>query len=59
MKKGLTQLEATETLAMSQFKYVLIDDEGNIIRYFDHPAEGTIKLTAPIFDINKCEPAPF
>lgn len=59
MRQGLTQLDKMETLDMSQFKYVLVDDEGNIIRYFDHPAEGTIKLLPPIFDINKCEPAPF
>jgi hypothetical protein len=27
--------------------YVLLDDEGNVVRYFDHPAEGTVEVTEP------------
>ena len=25
-------------------KYVLLDDEGQPIRYFDYPAEGTVEI---------------
>ena len=25
-------------------KYVLLDDEGNPVRYFDYPADGTIEV---------------
>ena len=28
-------------------KYVLLDDEGQPIRYFDYPAEGTIEIKEP------------
>jgi hypothetical protein len=27
--------------------YVLLDDEGNVVRYFDHPAEGTVEVIEP------------
>jgi hypothetical protein len=27
--------------------YVLLDDEGNVIRYFDYPAEGTVEIVEP------------
>jgi len=33
-------------------KWVLLDDEGQPIRYFDHPAEGTIKIVEPKFVID-------
>jgi hypothetical protein len=29
---------------MSNLKWVLLDDEGNPIRYFDYPAEGTLEI---------------
>lgn len=25
-------------------KYVLLDDEGQVVRYFDYPAEGTLEV---------------
>lgn len=28
-------------------KYVLLDDEGQPIRYFDYPAEGTVEVKEP------------
>ena len=28
-------------------KYVLLDDEGHPIRYFDYPAEGTVEIKEP------------
>jgi hypothetical protein len=38
--------------------YVLIDDEGNVVRYFYYPAEGTVEVVEPklTFDemLNKC-----
>lgn len=52
-------LEAMEMSVMSKFNYVLVDDEGNAIRFFDYQAAGTIKIVEPIFDITKCEEAPF
>ena len=33
-------------------KWVLLDDEGQPIRYFDHPAEGTIEIVEPKFVID-------
>jgi hypothetical protein len=39
-------------------KYVLLDDEGNVVRYFDYPAEGTVEIVNPklTFDemLDKC-----
>jgi hypothetical protein len=38
--------------------YVLLDDEGNVVRYFDYPAEGTVEVVEPklTFDemLDKC-----
>ena len=38
--------------------YVLLDDEGNVVRYFDYPAEGTVEVVKPklTFDemLDKC-----
>jgi hypothetical protein len=28
-------------------KYVLLDDEGKPVRYFDYPAEGTVEVKEP------------
>jgi hypothetical protein len=28
-------------------KYVLLDDEGNVVRYFDYPAEGAVEIIEP------------
>lgn len=28
-------------------RYVLLDDEGQPIRYFDYPAEGTVEIKEP------------
>lgn len=28
-------------------KYVLLDDDGQAIRYFDYPAEGAIEIVEP------------
>ena len=40
-------------------EYVLLDDEGNPIRYFDYPAEGSVKIEEPkfILDWNNYEEA--
>jgi len=44
-------------------KYVLLDDEGNVVRYFDHEAPGTVpvpeepKLTYDEL-LNECGEAP-
>ena len=27
--------------------YALLDDEGNVVRYFDYPAEGTVEVVEP------------
>jgi hypothetical protein len=38
--------------------YVLLDDEGNVVRYFDYAAEGTVEVVNPklTFDemLDKC-----
>ena len=38
--------------------YVLLDDKGNVARYFDYPAEGTVEIVEPklTFDemLDKC-----
>ena len=46
---------------MSQRKYVLLDDEGNPVRYFDYPAEGTVEIVEPKYEVdwNNFEEAPF
>jgi hypothetical protein len=28
----------------TKMKYALLDDEGNVVRYFDYPAEGTVEV---------------
>ena len=33
-------------------KWVLLDDEGQPIRYFDHPAEGAIEIVEPKYVID-------
>jgi hypothetical protein len=33
-------------------KYVLLDDEGDVIRRFDFPAEGTVKVDEPKYVID-------
>ena len=39
--------------------YVLLDDEGNVVRYFDYPAEGTVEVVEPkyVVDWNNYEEA--
>ncbi len=32
-------------------KYVLLDDEGNVIRWFSYPAEGTVEIKEPEYKI--------
>lgn len=34
-------------LAMNKMKYVLLDEEGQPIRYFDYPAEGAVEVVEP------------
>lgn len=31
----------------TKMKYVLLDDEGQPVRYFDYPAEGTVEVVEP------------
>jgi hypothetical protein len=42
----------------TKIKYVLLDDEGQPIRYFDYPAEGAVEVVEPklTFDemLDKC-----
>ena len=33
-------------------KYVLLDDEGQPIRYFDYPAEGTVEIKETEYKID-------
>jgi hypothetical protein len=33
--------------------YVLLDDEGNVVRYFDYPAEGTVEIVEPKLTFNE------
>jgi hypothetical protein len=42
---------------MTKRKWVLLDDEGSLVRYFDYPAEGTIEVKEPkyIVDWNNYE----
>lgn len=42
-------------------KYVLLDEEGNPIRYFNYPAEGAVEVVEPkhIIDWDDYEEAPF
>jgi hypothetical protein len=42
---------------MSSRKWVLLDDEGSPVRYFDYPAEGTLEVKEPkyIVDWNNYE----
>ena len=41
-------------------KYVLLDEEGNPIRYFDYPTEGTVEVKEEAYKIdwNNFEEAP-
>jgi hypothetical protein len=43
---------------MELVMWVLLDDEGNVVRYFDYPAEGTVEIVEPklTFDemLDKC-----
>ena len=32
--------------------WVLLDDDGQPIRYFDYPAEGTIEIVEPVWVVN-------
>ena len=33
-------------------RYALLDDEGNVIRWFSYPAEGTVEITEPEYKID-------
>lgn len=46
---------------MLQRKYVLLDDEGNPVRYFDYPADGTVEIVEPKHEIDwdNFDEAPF
>ena len=33
-------------------KYVLLDDEGQPVRYYDYPAEGTIEIVEPKYVVD-------
>lgn len=46
---------------MSQHKYVLLDDEGNPVRYFDYPAEGAVEIVEPKYEVDwdNFDEAPF
>ena len=35
-----------------KMKYVLLDDEGQPIRYFDYTAEGTVEIKEPEYKID-------
>lgn len=37
---------------MDKMKYVLLDDEGNIIRYFDYSAEGTVEIKEEVWRVD-------
>ena len=52
MNHGLILLEQTETMAYTTPKYVLLDEEGNPIRYFDYPAEGTVEVKEEVYKID-------
>ena len=41
-------------------KYVLLDEEGQLIRYFDYPTEGTVEVKEEAYKIdwNNFEEAP-
>ena len=49
------------TQANTTTRYVLLDDEGLPIRYFDYPAAGTMLVAEPKYEIdwNNYEEAPF
>jgi hypothetical protein len=38
-----------------QMKYVLLDFEGEPIRYFDYPASGTVEVKEDPIDLSKME----
>ena len=42
-------------------KYVLLDEEGNAVRYFDYPHEGAVEIKEEkwVVDWNNFEEAPF
>ena len=40
------------TQANTTTRYVLLDDEGLPIRYFDYPAEGTVEIKEPEYKID-------
>lgn len=33
-------------------KYVLLDDDGQPIRYFDYPADGTVEIKEPVYKVD-------
>ena len=33
-------------------KYVLLDDDGQPIRYFDYPAEGTVEIKEEVWKVD-------
>ena len=43
----------------SWVRWVLLDWDGTIIRWFDYPATGTVKYKEPKVDLSKFEEAPF
>lgn len=48
-------------LDRKSMKYVLLDDEGQPVRYFDYPAEGAVEVVEPKYkvDWDNFEEAPF
>jgi hypothetical protein len=33
-------------------KYALLDDEGNVIRWFSYPAEGTVEMKEEVYKVD-------
>ena len=36
----------------NKMKYVLLDDDGQPIRYFDYPAEGTVEIKEEVWKVD-------
>ena len=48
----MLELNIMENMPIMDKKYALLDDEGNVVRWFDYPAEGTVKIKEPEYKID-------
>lgn len=47
MHGNVSEWQRDPCAGWQQMKYVLLDEEGQPVRYFDYPADGTVELVEP------------